>query len=409
MAEAAKSERQDGLLWRIARLHPAWMAVPVGLFFCIYTPAFILSQHETGTEAPLSVVIALPSLAFIFIHAFLVTVLVAGRFYARRRRRLMLPGLAITVVIGGPFVLLPAALLAASLGVFQGPGLWLKSIVVPTVGASLVAGYYLMVRASLDLVEAERGFGGGTGRKIGTFLLFAFWVFGAFFIQSRVRRLAFRFASGRGKRLPMEKLEPLEMESGAFALILTESVERLDFDSYADLLVGRLDGHVKRRRDLPLGPCWDIEIEGSDFRLLFDLASKRVILEPEGDSAELLLDRLRTWLAPMAAVDCKVEFPLERLMLEPMASGHLCLELTELPGWWDFELYAGELLRRLEGRVTEKATVVDMHLWNVEIETVPLRLVYEDYPNRICLESDSDQGDTLLRQLHQRLTPPATT
>ena len=327
MAEAAKSERQDGLLWRIARLHPAWMAVPVGLFFCIYTPAFILSQHETGTEAPLSVVIALPSLAFIFIHAFLVTVLVAGRFYARRRRRLMLPGLAITVVIGGPFVLLPAALLAASLGVFQGPGLWLKSIVVPTVGASLVAGYYLMVRASLDLVEAERGFGGGTGRKIGTFLLFAFWGFGAFFIQS----------------------------------------------------------------------------------LLFDLASKRVILEPEGDSAELLLDRLRTWLAPMAAVDCKVEFPLERLMLEPMASGHLCLELTELPGWWDFELYAGELLRRLEGRVTEKATVVDMHLWNVEIETVPLRLVYEDYPNRICLESDSDQGDTLLRQLHQRLTPPATT
>jgi hypothetical protein len=50
-----------------------------------------------------------------------------------------------------------------------------------------------------------------------------------------------------------------------------------------------------------------------------------------------------------------------------------------------------------------------MHLWDIEIDGVSLRLVYEDYPNRICLESDNDPGDMLLRQLQKRLLPPATT
>ena len=46
-----------------------------------------------------------------------------------------------------------------------------------------------------------------------------------------------------------------------------------------------------------------------------------------------------------------------------------------------------------------------MHLWGVEVETVPLRLVYEDYPNRVMLEPDSFPGDMLLRKLHARLSP----
>jgi hypothetical protein len=102
------------------------------------------------------------------------------------------------------------------------------------------------------------------------------------------------------------------------------------------------------------------------------------------------------------------DLPMERLILKPMARGHLSLELTEFPNWQSFERYAEELLRRLDGQVVRKASGVDMHIWSVEVETVPLRLVYEDYPNRICLESDSYPGDMLLRQLHKRLSPPAS-
>src|SRR3546814_19416329 len=88
---------------------------------------------------------------------------------------------------------------------------------------------------------------------------------------------------------------------------------------------------------------------------------------------------------------------MERLALAPMASGHLCLELTERPGWGDFGRYAEELLSRLDGRAVDKASVVDMHIWNIEIETVPLQLVYEDHPNRICLESNGYPGDKIGR------------
>ena len=98
-----------------------------------------------------------------------------------------------------------------------------------------------------------------------------------------------------------------------------------------------------------------------------------------------------------------IDLPMERLVVEPMASGHLSLELTEQPSWGSFERYAEELLRRLEGRVVERGTIVDMHLWKVEIETVPLRLVYEDYPNRVSLESESYPGDMLIRKLQARL------
>jgi Protein of unknown function (DUF3630) len=94
---------------------------------------------------------------------------------------------------------------------------------------------------------------------------------------------------------------------------------------------------------------------------------------------------------------------MERLVLKEDLAGHLGLELTELPNWWSFERYAEELLRRLNGRVLNRATVVDMHLWDIEIESVPLRLVYEDFPNRICLESSSHDGDLLLNALQRRL------
>ena len=100
-----------------------------------------------------------------------------------------------------------------------------------------------------------------------------------------------------------------------------------------------------------------------------------------------------------------VNFPLEALQIEKQVGEHLALLLTRQGGWEDFARYAEELLRRLDGQAGATDFIAGTHFWNVTIETIPLQLAYEDYPNRICLESDSHPGDILLRKLHQRLAP----
>jgi hypothetical protein len=104
-----------------------------------------------------------------------------------------------------------------------------------------------------------------------------------------------------------------------------------------------------------------------------------------------------------------VKLPLGSLKIEQQACGHLSLLLTERIGWDDFECYATELLRRLDGRVVWKGSAADMHIWNVEIETLPFRLVYDDYPNGVTLESESYPGDMLLQKLQARLAPASGT
>lgn len=100
-----------------------------------------------------------------------------------------------------------------------------------------------------------------------------------------------------------------------------------------------------------------------------------------------------------------VNFPLEALEIERRDGKHLALRLTGQVGWEDFERYAEELLRRLDGQAGATDCIAGMHLWNLTIETIPLQLAYEDYPDRIWLESDSHAGDMLLRKLHRRLAP----
>ncbi|GAB4368993.1 MAG: hypothetical protein Kow00114_28520 [Kiloniellaceae bacterium] len=122
--------------------------------------------------------------------------------------------------------------------------------------------------------------------------------------------------------------------------------------------------------------------------------------EPAPGILGRILDLLRSGgrsQGPAAAL------PMERLVLTEDTLGHVGLELTELPNCESFERYAETLLRQLDGRVLKARKIVDMHLWDVEIDSIPLRLVYEDFPNRICLESASDAGDRLLRKLRRRL------
>ena len=103
------------------------------------------------------------------------------------------------------------------------------------------------------------------------------------------------------------------------------------------------------------------------------------------------------------ATDALKPLPLEALALQPMASGRLCLELTERVGWQDFPRYAADLLRALSGHKVRAIDSPDVRLWEVLLGGHPLRLVYDDFPVMITLESDSSEADDLLRELHASL------
>jgi hypothetical protein len=86
-----------------------------------------------------------------------------------------------------------------------------------------------------------------------------------------------------------------------------------------------------------------------------------------------------------------------------MASGRLCLRLSGKIGWKDFEAFAEELLPILEATVVEKSNGVEMRIWKLDLPHCSLRLVYEDFPVCISLESSTDEADGVLRELHQKL------
>ena len=86
-----------------------------------------------------------------------------------------------------------------------------------------------------------------------------------------------------------------------------------------------------------------------------------------------------------------------------MASGNLYLELTEQIGWEVFPSYATELLNRIGGIVTDKAEAVDVRIWYVQIESCNVRLVYDDFPVRVSIESQDQAGNELIEQLHGQL------
>ena len=86
-----------------------------------------------------------------------------------------------------------------------------------------------------------------------------------------------------------------------------------------------------------------------------------------------------------------------------MHSGHLCLELTAVPRWHEFPLFAKELVSVIGASVVDKKELVDMHIWRLQFPTCNLNLVYQDFPNLVSLESDTAEADNLLRDLEKDL------
>jgi Protein of unknown function (DUF3630) len=92
-------------------------------------------------------------------------------------------------------------------------------------------------------------------------------------------------------------------------------------------------------------------------------------------------------------------YRLDKLSLEKKASGHLSLRLSESVAWEDFPLFADELLPLMFGTVVSETDGVEMRIWELKLPRCSLDLVYEDYPAQVSLESSSDEGDDVLREL----------
>ena len=82
-----------------------------------------------------------------------------------------------------------------------------------------------------------------------------------------------------------------------------------------------------------------------------------------------------------------------------MASGHLCLNLSENVSWEDFPAYANALLNILGGSRTDTVESVEMRIWEVSFAGSGVRFVYDDYPAMVSLESRDEEGDVVLREL----------
>lgn len=92
-----------------------------------------------------------------------------------------------------------------------------------------------------------------------------------------------------------------------------------------------------------------------------------------------------------------------------MASGHLCLNLSERVSWERFDAYAEGLLRELGGtRLKVVAESVEMKIWAVSIRGQALSLVFSDYPAMVSLESPGEGGDSVLQEVHSLLETPAS-
>lgn len=93
----------------------------------------------------------------------------------------------------------------------------------------------------------------------------------------------------------------------------------------------------------------------------------------------------------------------DALAIQKMASGHACLNLTSRINWEGFPSFADAFVRSIGGLITSKSDAPDIRVWEVCVDNSALRLVFDDYPVMVSLESTDDKSDETLQQLLLKL------
>lgn len=90
---------------------------------------------------------------------------------------------------------------------------------------------------------------------------------------------------------------------------------------------------------------------------------------------------------------------MDALIKTEMHSGHLCLNLSSRIGWDEFPDFVQELLRCIGGQVIEKNDAVDLRVWNVDFGGEVIRIVWDDFPLMVSIESPSSSGDQKINEI----------
>ena len=91
------------------------------------------------------------------------------------------------------------------------------------------------------------------------------------------------------------------------------------------------------------------------------------------------------------------------MKLSKMASGNLCLTRSEKIDWDQFEEYANQITSLLKAKVKQKNESVVTIIWDILIDNQPLKLVYDDYPLGVTIESDNEDGDKKILEIFEVL------
>lgn len=94
----------------------------------------------------------------------------------------------------------------------------------------------------------------------------------------------------------------------------------------------------------------------------------------------------------------------DALAIEKMASGHSCVNLSERVSWELFPTYAKQVLKMIDGQITHKFDSFDVRIWEINICGCVLKLVFDDFPVMVSLESSNNKGDALLEKIYCNLS-----
>jgi len=86
-----------------------------------------------------------------------------------------------------------------------------------------------------------------------------------------------------------------------------------------------------------------------------------------------------------------------------MHSGNLCIALTEAGTWESFPAFAEKYCKQINATILKKIDGPDVRVWEIEVEGIIIRIVYDDYPNGVSLESWDDKGDEIIKKLFKQI------
>lgn len=96
-----------------------------------------------------------------------------------------------------------------------------------------------------------------------------------------------------------------------------------------------------------------------------------------------------------------VELPLERLVVQEMASGNASLALTERVDWESFPVYAEAVLQEIGGTVVERADGPMERVWTVTVGGELFWLAHDEIG--VSLDSQSREASLLIPEIRQTL------